>query len=52
MEKLEQLNAQLKDTTDFMEKLEIKDQILELEYQLGIKEKPKLKHYECIGCSA
>lgn len=54
MEELKNLKSLLEndENLDFIQKMEIKDKILTLEYQLGVKKKPEFSNIECVGCSA
>jgi hypothetical protein len=46
-----ELELTLKETKDFIEKMELKDKILELRRSAGLV-KPPDSPYECEGCSA
>ena len=48
---LEQLQAELEAASSLMEKLRIKDEILELERSLGVKTQVAHNGFECVGCS-
>lgn len=48
---IELLEKELGETKDFVEKMEIKDKILELRRSAGLV-KPPDSPYECEGCSA
>jgi hypothetical protein len=51
LEMIKQLEDELKESDDFMRKMEIKDEILELRRKIGLV-KPPDSPYECEGCSA
>lgn len=48
---INQLESELSETADFIRKMEIKDEILELRRKIGLV-KPPESPYECEGCSA
>jgi hypothetical protein len=51
LEMITGLERELAEVDDFMRKMEIKDEILELRRKIGLV-KPPESPYECEGCSA
>ena len=52
-ERLEELKSRLKGSVTFMEELEIRDEILEIEKELGIaKTNDNGSSFECFGCGS
>ena len=49
--KLDELKKKLNEKLSFEEKIQIKDEIIKLEYQFNKKQRPIYQKISCVGCS-